>query len=256
MSQDAFGRIGFFEDFVGLEDPSGVTLTENTSVRFNDIILIPVDGNVAFTHLVDEGGGVASFSGASGAGDGVGLVSSPMQPSGNGTICMGVRFKYSAVTDIQAFVGWQETVDTDAPVTAFTLSGTTLTSNSAGQVVGLYYDTTANVDDWRMHGASDSTEFTTALGALGTRANSIPVLDEYMVIRVEIDPDGLARCYYGDSSTDTRGTGLNLVDTLPAGNLDADALYHPIVMLLAASSGDPSFEVDYFWGKGNRDWTV
>ena len=256
MSQDAFGRIGFFEDFVGLEDPSGVTLTENTSVRFNDIILVPVSGNVAFTHLVDEGGGVASFSGAGGAGDGIGLVSSPMIPSKNGAISMGVRFKYSAVTDILAFVGWTETVDTDSITIPFSLSGGSLTSNSVGQCVGLYYDTAATTDDWRMHGSSDSTEFTTALGALGTRAYSTPVLDEYMVVRVEIDPDGLARCYYGDSSTDIHGTGLDLVDTLPAGNLDPDAVYHPLVVLLPVSTGNPSMEVDYFWGKGSRDWTV
>jgi hypothetical protein len=179
-----------------------------------------------------------------------------MIPSKNGTINMGVRFKYSAVTDMQLFVGWTETVDTDSVTIPFSLNGTSLTSNSVGQCVGMYYDTTATVDDWRMHGSSDSAEFTGALGALGTRATSTPVLDEFMVVRVEIDPDGTARCYYGDSSTDTRGTGLNLVDTLPAGNLDADAVYHPLAVLLAASTGQPTTDVDYFWGKGNRDWTV
>ena len=178
-----------------------------------------------------------------------------MQPSGNGTICMGVRFKYSAVTDILAFVGWCETVDTDSITIPFSLSGTTLTSNSVGQCVGMYYDTAADTDDWRMHGSSDSAEFTGALGALGTRASSTPVLDEFMVIRVEIDPDGTARCYYGDSSTDTRGTGLNLVDTLPSSNLDADAVYHPLVVLQPDSTGNPSIEVDYISGKVNRDCT-
>lgn len=257
MSQDAFGRIGFFEDFQGLEDPSTNTITENTSERLNDMLMIPVSGNETWSHLVDESGGVSAFKGdAAGAGDGIALCSSPMQPSGNGAISMGVRFKYSAVTDMLLFVGWVETVDTDSVTIPFSLSGTSLTSGSVGQCVGLYYDTAANTDDWRMMGSSDGTPFTTALGTLGTRATSTPVLDEYMVIRVEIDPDGLARCYYGDSSTDIHGTGLNLVDTLPAGNLDEDAVYHPLAVLLAVSTGQPTTDVDYFWAKGNRDWTV
>ncbi len=256
MSQDAFGHIGFFEDFQALTDDDDQTISDATPVRWNDVLIVPIAADVAQNVLVDESGGVITFSAGTTAGDGVCLIGVPMQPSGNGTISMGVRFKYSAVTDMQIFVGWQETADRDETVKAFTLSTTTLTANSVGQVVGMYYDTAADTDDWRMMGASDGSAFTTELGALGTRAQSTPVLDEWMVVRVEIDASGRARCFYGDSSTDVTGTGLNRVDSLAAGSLDEDAVYHPVVMLAKASTGDPDMEADYFWAKGHRDWAV
>lgn len=256
MSQDEFGRIGFFEDFQGLTDDDDQTLTSGTPVRWKDVLMVPISGNVTQNVVVDEGGGVISFSGAGAAADGIALISAPMQPSGNGTIRMGARFKLSAVTDMRVFCGFQETCDRDATVNPFTLNGTTLTANNGGQAFGIYYDTQATVDDFRVMGSSDGTAFTTPLGTIGVRAYSTPVLDEYMVVRVEIDPNGVARVFYGDSSTDLTGTGLNLVKTLAKDILDEDALYHPHLHIVAQSTGNPTFEVDYFWAKGNRDWNV
>lgn len=256
MSRDAFGRIGCFEDFQGLEDPDGVTITNTASVRWNDVLLIPVSGNVALTNIVTEGGGVIAFVGAGSAADGVAICSSPMQPSGDGTIRMGARFQTSAVTTLQMFVGWQETLDTDAATNPFTLSSTTLTANDVGQCVGLYFDTTASTDDWRMQGSSDGTAFTAALDTLGARAYAAPAASSWMVARVEIDPDGTARCYYGDVGNDPSGGGPKLIGTLAKDNLDEDALYHPVIHLIDPGTTDPTWNVDYFYAKGNRDWTV
>lgn len=254
-TQDGFGRIGFFEDFQGLTDDDDITISDAAPLRWKDVCIVPISGNVAQNVTVDESGGVISFSGAGSAADGVALLSAPMQPSGNGTIRMGVRFKTSNVTTLQMFVGWQETADRDETVIPFTLSGTTLTANNVGQVYGLYFDTTATTDDWRAAGASDGTIFT-ASGTLGVlAATGIPVNDEYMTFRVEIDTGGVARAYLGDSSVDAAGTGFKLVDTLVTGNLDATALYHPVVHMIDPSTNDPTWEVDYFWAKGNRDWT-
>lgn len=256
MSQDAFGRVGFFEDFLSMPDDNGLTIVDADGVAINDYRVIAQAGDATMDTVVTKSGGIASFVGDGAADGGVVLTSSPMAPSVNGPIRMGVRFEIDDLTTLQLFIGFQETVDRDEAVIPFTLDTGTLTSNSAGQVFGLYYDTTATTDDWRMHGASDSTEFTAALGALGTRAYSTPVAAEFMVARIEIDPDGTARAYYGDSSTDPHGTGMNLVGTLAAGNLDEDAFYHPVVFLIDPSSTGPVFSVDYFWARGNRDWTV
>ena len=256
MSQDAFGRIGFFEDFLSMPDDSGLTIDTDIGVAINDYRVIPQSGHVTMDTVVTRGGGVATFSGAGGANDGLVLASSPMSPSVNGTIRMGVRFESDDLTTMQMFIGWQETVDRDEATIAFTLNGTTLSSGSVGQVFGLYYDTTAGTDDWRMMGASDGTAFTTAISTLGTRANATLVADQMMIARIEIDPDGTARAYYGDASTDVTGTGMNLVGTLPSGSLDATAFYHPIVFLIDPSNNDPLWSVDYFYARGNRDWTV
>jgi len=261
--QDEFGRVGFFEDFLGNE--AAVTLTDATAgARWNDILLTGISGDVAMTFTVDEPGGVAAFSGAAGAGDGVGLVGGRFVPSTMGTIAAGGRFKVSAATDYRAFLGWAETVALAEPVNPFTLSGTTLTSNDAGQAVGFYYDTGATTDDFRLHASSDGTELTTAavkpsidgsttLGALGIRCSMTLTADRWMIWRVEIDPDGTVRGYFGD---ETMGNtlGLSHIATIAAGNIDETANYHPVMYLLEESTGDPTHEVDYFWGKGHRDW--
>ena len=103
--QDAFGKIGFFEDFQGLTDDDDITLTSGTPVQWNDVLMVPVSGHVTQNVVVDEGGGVASFSGAGAAADGIALISAPMQPSGNGAIIVVGRWKVSAATDYRCFFG-------------------------------------------------------------------------------------------------------------------------------------------------------
>ncbi len=264
--QDSFGKIGFFEDFQGLTDDDNITLTGGTPVQWNSVLMVPISGDVAQNVVVDEGGGVVSFSGAAQAADGIALLSAPMQPSGNGTIVVVGRWKASAVTDYRVFFGWQETCDRDATVNPFTLSSTTLTANNGGQVVGLYYDTQASTDGFRFMASSDGTAATTAaldqaregsttLGALGILAGDTLVADKFIVARVEIDPDGTARGYLGTTGMGNQN-GLTLVATLAEGALDPDALYHPHMHLAEQSTGDPTHEVDYFGATGNRDWTA
>lgn len=263
--QDGFGKIGFFEDFQGLTDDDDQTLTSGTSVRWKDVLMVPISGNAAQNVTVDEGGGVINFSGAAQAADGVALLSAPMQPSGNGTIVVVGRWKVSSAADYRCFFGWQETCDRDATVNPFTLNAVTLTANNGGQVVGFYYDTQATIDGFRFMASSDGTAATTAaldnaregsttLGTLGILAGDTLTADKYIVGRVEIDPDGTARGYLGTEGMSQNG--LTLVATLANGALDADALYHPHMHLAELSTGDPTHEVDYFGATGSRDWTA
>ena len=205
--------------------------------------------------------GVATFSGAAGAVDGVALYAMPFQPSTQGTIVMEGRWRTSALTSYGFFIGWQETVSVAEPVNPFTLSSTTLTSNDGGNVFGAYYDTAASVDDVRVHVSVDGAEATTALtaggtayGALGIRANTTLTAASWMYARAEIDPDGAARFYYGDVILDPGNTGPKLIATLRAGTLDATAFYHPIMTLVDPSTNDPLHSVDFFGAEAGRSW--
>lgn len=263
--QEAFGKIGFFEDFQAVK--LAVTIDDITvGTRYNDVTIIAISGAVAPTYTVDESGGVSGFSGASGAGDGVAITSSPMVPSSNGTIVVVARWKVSSASDYRFFLGWQETVNLAEAVNPFTLNGTGLTANSAGQVVGFYYDTQASVDGFRLMAASDGTEATSAalsysrtgattLGSLGILCGETLTADKWVVARVEIDPSGQVRAYLGDETMGNT-TGLTHIATIKSGAIDEDAVYFPMIQMLEQSSGDPTHEIDYFGATGNRDWTL
>ena len=263
--QDDFGRIGFFEDFGGYAATASIA-DATAGTQYNDISLAAVSGQTELFFTVDESGGVVSANGAGGAGDGMSFYGAPMIPSSNGTIRMGARFKGASATDLRVFVGFQETVAKAEPVNPFTLSGTTLTSNDGGNVVGFYTDTSATTDDYRFHSSLDGTESTTAalsdaidgsttLGALGIRAVATITADSWVVARVEIDVAGNAEGWIGAAGMANQN-GLTRIARMKSGTLDADALYYPILTLVAASTGDPLLECDYLWAKGNRDWSA
>lgn len=263
--QDAFGKIGFFEDFQGIQASS--TVSDGTAgTQWNDITIIGISSNVTFDFTVDESGGVASFVDDGAADSATVLTSAPMVPDSNGTIVVVARWKVSAVSDYRFFFGWQETVSLSETVNPFTLSGTTLTANNGGQVAGFYYDTQATTDDVRFMASSDGTASTTAavsfaregsstLGSLGILVATTPAADAYMLARIEIDTGGTVRAYFGDESMG-RTTGLTHIATLTAGGIDAAAVYHPVLFIGAQSGTANTGEVDYFGATGNRDWNA
>lgn len=271
--QSVFGKVSVFEDFMGYA--ASATLSDATAgTRWNDIGLVAISGDVDIIPTVDESGGVLSATGAGGAADGLALiVGAPFQPSRQGTIVMEARFKGASATDLRVFVGFQETISWSETVNPFTLSGTTLTANNGGQVVGFYTDTSATTDDFRLMASSDGTasttgavkvgdmvknltgQSTTTLGALGVRSGVTLTADSWYIARVEIDPDGTARGYFGHTSMSNQ-KGLTLIGTIAAGVLDATALYFAHLHLAAASTGDPLLECDYIGATGHRDWAA
>lgn len=253
--QGKTGRIGFCEDFLGLTDDDNVTVSDTVPTRWNNVAIAAISGAVDQNVVVDEGNGVISLSGAGAAGDGAAIFSAPMAPDVNGPLRMAARFKTSSASDFQAYVGFQETVDRDEPVRAFELSGTTLTDNNVGQAIGIYFDSAADTDDWRAAGSNDGTIFS-ATSSPGIRANTTLEADSWIVVEVEVEPDGSARVWMGDNNLgkmtliDDDGDGF----TLPKGNLDESAFLHPILLFMAESTGDPTLEVDYFEVSASRDW--
>lgn len=271
--QSDYGKLSIFEDFAGYA--ASATISDATGgTLYNDLILIAISGDVVHVNVVDESGGVGSFSGAGGAADGI-VVTTGMvfQPSSNGPITMEARFKKGSATDYRCFVGWQETVSLSETVNPFTLNATTLTSNDGGNVFGFYTDTQATTDDFRLHASLDGTELTTAgvtvgslvkgitgqatttLGALGVRCGATLTADSYYIARVVINPDGSGEAYFGHT-TMLNQNGLTLIGRLASGTLDKDALYYPIWHSADQSTGDTLNEIDYFAAKGHRDWAA
>ena len=263
--QDSFGRIGFKEDFNGYAATASIA-DATAGTRYNDLTIAAVNGQTELFFTVDETGGVIQFDGAGGAGDGAALWGAPMIASSNGTIRMSARFKGASATDLRVFCGWQETVAAAEPLMPFTLSGTTLTSNNAGNAVGFYTDTSATTDDYRFHFSLDGTEDTTAalsdalqgettLGALGVRSLATITADSWVIVRVEIDVNGNVEGWIGAAGM-AKQNGLTRVARMKSGAFDKDALVFPLLHIAAASTGDPLLEVDYIWAKGNRDWSA
>lgn len=260
--QSGYGKLSFNEDFLGIGATASIA-DATAGTRYNDIGIVAISGQTEIDFTVDEPNGVASWNGAGGAGDGIGLYSAPMRPDRNGTMVVEARWKMASVSDGRAFLGWQSTFNQAEPVVPFTLSGTTLTANNSGEAVGFYIDFGATTDDARFLSSSAGTADLSAaydytlqgqsVGTLGIRAFATLAADKYMIARVEIDPDGTARGYFGDESM-ANNTGLTLVATLRRGTLTTTSLYFPTLLLTATSTGDPLFETDYFRGSGNRYW--
>lgn len=263
--QSTYGKLAFNEDFLG----TGATFQiadATAGTRHNDIGLVAVSGTLDIDFTVDEPNGVISLNGAGAAADGGSLYSAPMRPDRNGTIWVEARFKVLSATDARVFMGFQSTYLQSEPVNPFTLSGTTLTANNVGEGVGFYMDTAATTDDYRFMSSTAGVADTTAalsyalaghsgltLGSLGVRSNATVTSDSWCIARVEIDPDGAARGYFGHESM-ANNTGLTLVASLKAGTLGITSLYFPTLLLAASSTGDAIHECDYFRGGGNRWW--
>jgi hypothetical protein len=261
MSQTGSGRVGFFEDFIAATDDDILAVADADGLRYNDIFIVAQSGQADIVGVTGVPNGVMRFNGAGAAADGFALLSAPMKPSTQGTVSVEVRMKASAVTAWRWFFGLASTVDRDESVSPFSLSGTTLTANNAGQAVGFYFDTAATTDDVRWMASNAGTAFTGAkglnnvlLGSLGTRMNTTLVADKWIYMRVELDADGAARGYYGDVTTDPGNTGPQLKAAIAGGNLDATAAYVPYFHCVDTSTGDANYDVDFFGGSAGRDW--
>ena len=259
MAQSEFGKIVLEEDFTSA---LAQTLSDATEYRHGKFRLAAISGDVAMDVVVDEGNGVATFSGAGAAADGVAIYTLPFIPAYNGTLTFEARCKTSVITDYRVFVGFAQTVSVAEPVNPFTLSGTTLTANNTGETFGLYFDAQATTDDFRMMsstaGVADTTAINadtgSALGSLGVRANGGVAVDSWWYARIEIDPDGACRAYYGDATADPNNTGPKRVGSIKAGVLSATAALHPMLLLAGHSTGDPLHHVDFVRFTGYRDW--
>ena len=200
----------------------------------------------------------------------------------DGPVALRVRFKTNDMSLTHIFVGFQETADLDdydSSGTPYTFASTTLTDNDQGQVVGVHFDADALIDDYRallsQDGTTDAAVTTSTTTFNGHTADNGGIVaganltatandDEWQVVWVEIDPDGSARCYVGNSSNDPAGVGPVLIAEFGGGKggplanvkiTPTDNLY-PVMWLEERSAAARIFEYDYMLVTANRDWSV
>src|SRR3990167_7739521 len=138
------GRIEFGSDFTGIW---------NDMVWGTGNLVTPLPGGLAFTSVnegsfantVDEACGVLAITTDTGDNDNAAVFAGKFAPR-DGTIVVRARFKYSNV-DTSIFVGFTETLALDTPVMPIEFAtGTTLTFNGTGGILGLLYDVDATTD--------------------------------------------------------------------------------------------------------------
>ena len=260
------GKVVWGTDFLGPTEDTDITVADADSLVRDDVLVVAVSGDLAINSLITEPNGVWTFSGAGAAADGVGLIGPVARPDRNGTMEVWFRGKVSTAADARFFLGFASTADRDETVNPFTLSGTTLTANNAGEAVGWYFDSSATTDLMRFMSSTAGTADTTAsvfnhqtgvqttLGSLGIGATSMTLTaDKYFMCKIEMDNDGTVRGYIGDE-TMAGAKGMKLIATLRAGTMGITSLYNPLCMAVAQSTGDPLWSIDFFKGRYNRYW--
>jgi hypothetical protein len=259
------GKVIWGTDFTGPTEDTDITISDADSLVRDDVLVVAVSGDCTVNSLITEPNGVWTFSGAGAAADGAALIGPVSRPDRNGTMTVMWRGKVSTAADARFFLGFASTADRDETVNPFTLSGTTLTANNAGEAVGWYFDSQATTDQVRFMSSSAGVADTTAavfnhqtgslttLGSLGIGATSMTLTaDKYFMCKIEMDPDGTVRGYIGDETMSVKG--MKLIATLSKGTMGTTSLYNPLCMMVAQTTGDPLWSCDFFNGNYNRYW--
>lgn len=245
MPQSQFGTIEVFEDFVGF-DPDKTWAAGQFNVG-NVFVTSVNEGSIENT--VDEPGGIIAFTSDTGDDDNVAIFAGPFKAA-DGPLVMEARFKYSNV-DCAIFVGWTETLSVTTPVMPAEFATATMTYNGTGSIAGFNYDVDGTTDDFRAVFADAGAALTgNGAAANGTRANATLTADNWFIARVEVDPNGAARAYFGDQTS----APMKLIASC-TGGLSTSTVFFPCLMLENRSGNARVLEVDYFYAKGYRDWT-
>lgn len=268
MAQGSYGRVKFFNDFTA--PPGGIT-TGVPDALFNNlgggVGLIGVNEGV-LALLADEPGGVLQITTDTGDNDNQALVAGVFKPA-DGGMFMEARLKIVdsvAAARAAVFVGFTETLAHDTPVMPAETATATTTYNGTGGMAGFVFDSDATTPAWRFVVGDGAAALATKAGpgavglangaagtAIGITANGETLTaDRWYLFRVEIDPSGIARGYFGDIGANSQ---LELVgyNTTPLGTSDC---FHATALYENRSGANEVFETDYFGGEGYRDWAA
>lgn len=259
MPQSQYGKTRVFEDFLNFEDNIAATgvatgIVFGTGfVSVGDVGLVSVnEGSLAWT--IDEPNGVLAITTDTGDNDNAALISGRYQPSLGGC-AMEVRFKVDSVaaTHTSIFAGFSETLNFTTPVMPAEYSGTSMTYNGAGGMVGLVYDVDGTTDNfYSVFGDAGAISGGATVG--GVSASETITADEWYIVRVEIDPDGTGRVYIGHDGG--LGGGMDLIEEVSTAAVTSTDQQYAVLMIENRSGNARVLEVDYFAAEGGRDWTV
>lgn len=249
MAVSEFGELSVFEDFLGI-NPDITWAAGGFNV--GDISITSVnEGTVEST--VDESGGIVAFTTDTADNDNVALYSAPMVAASNGPLVMEARFKFDSATLSSVFCGFTETLAKDTPVMPAEFATATMTYNGSGAMAGIQFDADGTTDDFRaVFGDAGAALTGNGADANGTRSNATITADRWYICRVEVDPNGAARVYFGDIATRSQ---MKLIKSISSG-IPTDVVLYPTLFLENRDANARVLEVDYFYARGYRDWAV
>lgn len=243
MPQGSFGTIEAWTDFTGAFGDTTWGAGE-----------VPLEGGWGFVSVnegtlntvADESGGVLQFLTDTGDNDNVCLLAGPFDPS-KGTVSFEARFKLAdSITVGAVYAGFSETMALGTPVMPAEFATATMSYNGSGGMVGLLWDPDATTNAWKaLAGDGGAVSNSGNYGANGTNASEAMVLDEYDIVRVELQPSGFAQVWHDEELVASGQTSLTATD-----------LVYAVLMCENRSGAAEEFEVDYVYASGVRDWTV
>ena len=243
MPQGSFGTIEAWTDFTGAFGDTTWGAGE-----------VPLEGGWGFVSVnegtlntvADESGGVLQFLTDTADNDNVCLIAGPFDPS-KGTVSFEARFKIAdSITVGAVYAGFSETMALGTPVMPAEFATATMTYNGSGGMVGLLWDPDASTNAWKaLAGNGGAVSNSGNYGANGTNASEAMVLDEYDIVRVELQPSGFAQVWHDEELVASGQTSLTATD-----------LVYAVLMCENRSAAAEEFEVDYVYVSGVRDWTV
>ena len=172
----------FFDDFMG---PALESSKWDSDVGSDPQVVAPVI-------LADQvGGAVRMTTGDDAAANmtvnGVQMFSARNWKSLNGSLIFEAKVKLSAITAVQLFIGFTDSIS--GLLMPFTYSGTTLTSNITDGC-GFLFDTDATTDNWKLVGVANNVDATVQ------DAGVAPSVDTYQTFRMEFVSNGAAVKFY------------------------------------------------------------
>jgi len=248
MGQGSFGTIEVMEHFTCFQ--TATMGTTKLPVGCEGVMYCSA-GEGSFEETIDEPGGILNVLLDTNDDENCVLYVGPFKPSDGGVV-MEARIKIADITNEAMFVGFQETLNATTPVMCAEFATESFAYNaSCGGFAGLQFDKDATTADWRAT-AGDNQIPDFVCDSDDARAYNAPVNDKWDVIRVELDPNRDTRIYLGEDTG-----ALKLVKSGTAVMADS-CLVHAVVMMehRAVSDTTDLLEVDYFYAKGYRDWTV
>ena len=243
MPQTGMKELVVWNDFLGsLEDLTWAS----TSVDLGGGVAVCSVNEGTMNDVVDESGGIQQFLTDTGDNDNVALFGGVFDPS-TGPVEMEARFKIAdTITACAVYVGFTETLAKGTPVMPAEFDTATMTYNGSGGMVGLQWDSDASTNGWRaLSGDGGAVSGSSAFGANGTVAAEAMIVDKYDIVRVILYPSGYAEVWHDEELVVGGATGLTASD-----------LFYAVLMCENRSGAAIEFEVDYFYAKGQRDFTV
>ena len=239
------GKIDFGSDFVGANG--------SAAVLDADIEAFGV-GTETYASTTDESGGILALGTGGSNDDNAVLRSGPFAPR-DGKMVVRARFKYSAFTTIAVWFGWTETLDTTTPVMPSEFSGSAMTYNGTGGMLGIGIDTDGTTDDWRAVMGDGGAAISDS--SAGIVAGATTTADRWFESEVILNENGSGEVWLGQSgaANSVNFNKLQLVKRFSTGTLLTNTdLFFAALMIEVRTGSARTLEVDYFYGEAGRDW--